>query len=384
MGELRNEHRGHAVDWRAGLCREFRNRRPPALERRTASPCLPACRCRAFGAGRHLAYGPGRRVRRLPAAEGAHPAEWYTERARGVRNGMSGTLATAVLEEREAAPPPPVEYPCSDGLPMADSDWQNRAMAEAQAALRLHFADRRERVYVACDTFVYYREGDAGARVAPDVFVVRGVSGENRKSYRVWREGPVPQWVLEVASEATVRRDLAAKKKLYRRLGVREYWQFDPTGETLGRLRGARLEGWALRGGRYEPLETTAEGAAWSAELGLGLEVQGELLRFRDPATGLRIPTQEESEQEARRQARLRQEAQRERDAAQRERDAAQRERDAAQRERDAEAHLRRAAQREWNAALRERDAEARKRRALEAELAALRAQRAKSDDEPS
>ncbi len=251
---------------------------------------------------------------------------------------------------------------------------------------------------MACDTFVYYREGDAGARVAPDVFVVQGVSGENRKSYRVWREGPVPQWVLEVASEATVRRDLAAKKKLYRRLGVREYWQFDPTGETLGRLRGARLEGWALRGGRYEPLETTAEGAAWSAELGLGLEVQGELLRFRDPATGLLLPilqeearARREAQQEREAEAHLRRAAQREREAAQREReaearlrraaqrerDAAQRERDAAQRERDAEARLRRAAQGE-------RDAEARKRRALEAELAALRAQRAKPDGEPS
>ncbi len=314
-------------------------------------------------------------MRRRPAAEGTRPAEWYTERARGVRNGMSGTLATAVLEEREAAPP--VDYPCSDGLPMADNDWQNRAMAEAQAALRLHFSDRRERVYVACDTFVYYREGDAGARVAPDVFVVRGVSGENRKSYRVWLEGPVPQWVLEVASESTVERDLKAKKELYRRLGVREYWQFDPTGETLGRLRGARLEGWALRAGRYARLETTAEGAAWSAVLGLGLEVQGELLRFRDPATGLRIPILQE-------EARARQEAQRERDAEAHLRRAAQGERDAAQRERDAEARLRRAAQRERDAAQRERDAEARKRRALEAELAALRAQRAKSDGEPS
>ncbi len=97
---------------------------------------------------------------------------------------MPGTipLATAVLEEREAAPPP-VDYPCSGGLPMADNDRQNRAMAEAQAALRLHFADRRDRIYVACDTFMHYREGDAGARVAPDAFVVQGVSGENREPY---------------------------------------------------------------------------------------------------------------------------------------------------------------------------------------------------------
>ncbi len=264
-------------------------------------------------------------------------------------------LATAVLEELEVAPPP-VDYPCSDGLPMSDDDWQGVAMTEAWSALRLHFADRRDRVYVACDTFVYYREGDAGARMAPDVFVVQGVAGENRKSYQVWREGPVPQWVLEVASEATVRRDLEAKKELYRRLGVREYWQFDPTGETLGRLRGARLGGWTLRAGHYEPLETTVDGTAWSAVLGLELEAQGELLRFRDPATGLLIPTQEESAQEARRQARLRQEA---------------------QRERDFEARKRHQAQRE-------RDAEAQKRQALEAELATLRARLAKANGEPS
>lgn len=61
--------------------------------------------------------------------------------------------AAAVLEERKAAYPS-LDYPGSDGLPMADDDWPNLAMAEAQAALRLHFANRRDRVYVACDTFV--------------------------------------------------------------------------------------------------------------------------------------------------------------------------------------------------------------------------------------
>ncbi len=198
----------------------------------------------------------------------------------------------------------------------------------AQAALRLHFADRRNRVYVACDTFVYYREGDTGAVVAPDMLVVQGVSGENRKSCQMWLEGLMPQCVLAVASGVTVREDLEAKKDLYRDIGVREYWQFGPTGSTLGR----RLEGWALRAGRYEALRTAADGTAWSA--GLGLEVQGELLRFRDPRTGLLIPTLEE-------EVRASQEAQQERDAA------------------------------------------ARKRRVLEAELAALRAQLAKPDGEP-
>ncbi len=248
---------------------------------------------------------------------------------------------------------------------MADSDAQANAMREATAALRLHFRDRRDRVYVTSDTFVYYREDDAQARVAPDVFVVLGVPAGDRDSYFVWLEGRVPQWVLEVASRSTVGADLKRKRDLYERLGVREYWQFDPTGETLGRLAGQRLQGHALEAGSYEPLRLRPDGSARSRVLGLELEVQGGLLRFRDPATGLLIPILEESEPARQEESRMRQ-------AAEQERDTESRMRQAAEQERDTESRMRRAAERE-------RDTEARKRRELEAQLAALRAKLAQS-----
>ncbi len=255
---------------------------------------------------------------------------------------MTATMPVPpAVSERRPAAAPPLEYPCSDGLPMADSDAQANAMREATAALRLHFRDRRDRVYVTSDTFVYYREADTQARVAPDVFVVLGVPAGDRDSYFVWLEGRVPQWVLEVASRSTVGADLKRKRDLYERLGVREYWQFDPTGETLGRLAGQRLQGHVLGAGGYEPLRLRPDGSGRSRVLGLELEVQGRLLRFRDPATGLLIPILEESEPA-----------------------------------RQEESRRRRAAEQE-------RDTEARKRRELEARLAALRAKLAQSASGP-
>ncbi len=48
--------------------------------------------------------------------------------------------------------------------------------------------------------------------------------------------------MLEVASPSTWRDDLGWKRSVYARLGVREYWQFDPSGEHLpARLQGERL-----------------------------------------------------------------------------------------------------------------------------------------------
>jgi len=65
--------------------------------------------------------------------------------------------------------------------------------------------------------------------------------------------------VLEVASRNTWREDEGTKREVYERLGVREYWQYDPTGEYLRtELKGARLTR-----GRYEaqPVTRTADGA---------------------------------------------------------------------------------------------------------------------------
>ena len=58
---------------------------------------------------------------------------------------------------RSVLVPAAVEYPSSDGTPVAESDFQLTPVAYARDALRDHFR-RRPDVYVAANLFIYYEE----------------------------------------------------------------------------------------------------------------------------------------------------------------------------------------------------------------------------------
>ena len=188
----------------------------------------------------------------------------------------------------------PVEYPSSDGQPMAENDWQLHAMIDAIAALDVYFRHRPD-VYVSGDLLIYFEEGNPGARVAPDVFVVLGAAKHKRMTYKLWEEPKAPDFVMEVASPKTWRRDAESKRKLYAELEVREYWQFDPRGDLLSPL----LQGLCLHQGVYRPLPARGvDGTRVLASevLGLDLRVEGGRLRFRDPVSGEDLRTLEEAE----------------------------------------------------------------------------------------
>ena len=194
-----------------------------------------------------------------------------------------------------------IDYPSSDGKPMAESDFQFTPLAYARDSLRLHFRDRSD-VYVAGNLLIYYEEGNPRARVAPDVFVVLGVPNRDRSSYFLWEDRKAPDFVLEITSRSTRREDQGRKRQLYRRLGVTEYWQYDPTGDYLD----PPLQGLRLTGGAYRPMPSaeSADGSTAMASRVLELElrlVDGEL-RFHDPVTGRNLLTLEEAD-DARRQA---------------------------------------------------------------------------------
>ena len=182
-----------------------------------------------------------------------------------------------------------VEYPYSDGRPMAESEAQLRAMLYLVAALYGHFRDRPD-VYVGADMFVYYEQGDPSAVVAPDVFVVVGAAKrtqDRRLSYKLWEEPKGPDFVLEVASRSTWAADRDEKRALYARLGVGEYWLYDPTGERIrSRLRAMRLESGGYR--EVVPEAVALEGRYLrSAVLGLDVRVDGTgELHVRNPVTG--------------------------------------------------------------------------------------------------
>ena len=185
-----------------------------------------------------------------------------------------------------------VFYPCSDGKPMAENMWQWRAIDAAASDLDAALP----RALVAADILVYPEQGNPGNSIAPDVLVALDLGKHNRNSYYVWREGKPPDWVLEVASQSTARRDLDEKDLEYAEMGVPEFWLFDPKGDVYRRGE-PRLQGLTLVGGRYVPLEAAiVDGVAAirSEVLGMDVCVEGELLRFRHVATGERIRHRDE------------------------------------------------------------------------------------------
>ena len=192
------------------------------------------------------------------------------------------------------AVPAPVDYPCSDGKPLAESDFQLKPLVYAITALQTHFLDRAQ-VYVAGDMFVYFKEGDPAAVVAPDVFVVLGAPKRMRSSYKLWEEPKAPDFVLEVTSRSTRAEDQGRKREVYASLGVAEYWLFDPTGGWLA----PRLQGFRLHAGEYRALRPVAAigGGVGVHSEALGLEVRYDAagrLRFHDPVRGEDLPAHEE------------------------------------------------------------------------------------------
>ena len=204
--------------------------------------------------------------------------------------------------------PAKVHYPSSDGRPMAESDFQRTPLMYAVGRLRRHFRRRRD-VYVSGNLLIYYREGEPSAVVAPDVFVVLGAANEDRSSYRLWEEPKGPDFVLEITSRTTYREDQGKKREVYRTLDVREYWQYDPTGDYLE----PPLQGLELSAGEYRrlPGQELADGtlALASAVLGLELRLTGRGLRFYDPQTGQELPDLAETDAARERERQRRQAA---------------------------------------------------------------------------
>lgn len=173
-------------------------------------------------------------------------------------------------------------YPDSDGEPMAETEVHLLEMIYVIEALRQRFAAAAD-VYVGGNLFLYYEKGHRDAVVAPDSFVVKGVPKlPPRRKYLLWEEGVAPCFVLEITSDSTQQNDISEKKAVYTKLGVQEYFLFDPLGDYLE----PPLQGFHLVRGRYRPLRPQGDGMLTSAALGLALRPEGTRLRLVDPVTG--------------------------------------------------------------------------------------------------
>lgn len=215
------------------------------------------------------------------------------------------------MVQQPYAPSPTIEYPETDGQPMAESDATRNYMIYCIAALRAFFQSRPQ-IYVSGNLFIYYEEGNPTRNISPDVFVVFGVSKRERRSYKTWQEnGNLPAFVLELTSKSTKKQDEDIKPRLYSQLSIQEYFQYDPTGDYLQ----PQLKGQTWRDGAYHPIapQTLTDGNIAIASQVLGLDLRllplsatsvlpsplGPLareLRFFDPSTGTQLLTYAESE----------------------------------------------------------------------------------------
>ena len=118
-------------------------------------------------------------------------------------------------------------------------------------SLRLHWRGRPD-VFVGSDQFVYWDPAydrltnTENPPVAPDLLVAFNVANRHRGSYVVWEEGKPPDFVLEVVSPSSRRRDEEEKLDIYARMGVPEFFRYDPEDMALA--------GFELHREAYQPL----------------------------------------------------------------------------------------------------------------------------------
>jgi Uma2 family endonuclease len=151
--------------------------------------------------------------------------------------------------------------------------------------------------------FYHIRERNV-LSVAPDIAVVKGLPFQPVKSWRVGRTGPAPHVVFEILSEETWKKDVEEKPEVYARMGVQEYFAYDPNLSPLAEDTAERLFGWRLDplSQHMVALPLPPDGSLWSQELESFLVPDEQFLRLYERNGQLRL-TWAEAEAAARQAA---------------------------------------------------------------------------------
>ncbi len=157
-------------------------------------------------------------------------------------------------------------YPYEDDEPMSATGFHADQIGIFSDQLMRYFAINPY-VYIGVDSFIYYREGDITKFVAPDVYVVFGVSKfPQRRSFYTWSEGAVPAAILEFLSDSTADQDRHEKVHIYLNdMGADAYFIHQPEVEKPPEFRGWRRD---LTGDIVE-IMPDAQGGLFSKTLNL-------------------------------------------------------------------------------------------------------------------
>ena len=196
-------------------------------------------------------------------------------------------------------PRPAAVYPnlteLPDPPPLPDGMKQRPHIARTDQVLRSHYR-RQPNTLVSGEGYLCFEARDARRSPRPDCVVAFGLPFpaqliEEANGYVISEVGQPPDFVLEVGSPSTGRHDYTAKRDIYARLEVGEYWRFDPSG---GQWHDVPLAGEVLEDGVYRPLPIDYDDdglvRGYSPSLGLELHWENRQLRFWDPATREYLP----------------------------------------------------------------------------------------------
>ena len=179
--------------------------------------------------------------------------------------------------EKRIGSAPTLVYPESDGEPMAESGKHVRLLLDMIETISWLFRNVPD-VHVCGNMFLYYEEGNPRKVISPDVFMVRGVSKKDLRTYKTWEQQPYLDFVLELASPSTYTKDFNEKKAIYEQiLRVKEYCIYDPYHEIEPYFVGFRLVE-----GVYEEI-AFVDGRLPFETLGLELGERDGVLRLYDP-----------------------------------------------------------------------------------------------------
>ncbi|HET6386808.1 MAG TPA: Uma2 family endonuclease [Armatimonadota bacterium] len=194
------------------------------------------------------------------------------------------------------------EHPTEEDLVGENSlqDCLNKYLVEVVEQL-FHPSKR----YVARNLNIYVTQHPREQPLAPDVALFKGISLTLKqrakiKSWPITEPGhPPPDVVFEIASDKTADIDILEKPARYARMGVKEYYAYDPREECGEEMR---LRGWKNRNGQAYEVKKDERGWIWSEELESWLVPAGLMLRLYDADLNLRL-TGEEAEREAKERA---------------------------------------------------------------------------------
>jgi Uma2 family endonuclease len=177
---------------------------------------------------------------------------------------------------------------------MSEHAWQHNLVAYLESVIK----------------WLYYKEGwfvtgnldifseKISHPIAPDVLFFKGVALTSQEIAELssWQielpDRPPPTVVIEISSKSTGKGDFEEKPEIYRVLGVKEYFAFDPK-TYWGKKQKDRLLGWRYNDCAITELKPDADGRVWSEELNSWLVADGLYLRLYDMDTNLRLTKEE-------------------------------------------------------------------------------------------